>query len=80
MPLIVEINGHKYDASDFLPNHPGENPDGIPRRTISNYPDQDISKIFEMYHYHKPARKEKVLQILEECQRNGECKGLKFIS
>jgi len=72
---IVTIDGHIYDVSGFLINHPGEKPQK--GKTIIKYNNQDITKIFQDIHK-KPSRKF-AHTILENARKNREFEGIKYI-
>jgi len=76
MHIIVTISGHQYDVTQFIPQHPGEKTHK--NRSIFNYPGQDITTVFEMYHA-KPTRKHEALYILEQSRIHGEYSGVKYL-
>jgi cytochrome b involved in lipid metabolism len=76
-PVIVTIDGHRYDVTAFIPNHPGEKP--AKNVSLAKYPDQEISQLFAEIHDHKPARKEKARGLLDQARQNGEAHGIKHL-
>lgn len=76
-PVIVTIDGHRYDVTAFIPNHPGEKP--AKNVSLKKYPDQDITQLFAEIHDVKPARKEKARGYLDQARQLGEYNGIKYL-
>jgi cytochrome b involved in lipid metabolism len=75
--VIVTIEGHRYDVTSFVPNHPGEKP--AKNVSLGKYPDQEISQLFAEIHDHKSARKEKARGLLDQARHNGDANGIKYL-
>ena len=73
MSTIVNIDGHRYDVTAFIPNHPGEKEN----HSITKYNGQDITELFKRKH-NKPKRQE-AFQLLADARKNGECQGIKYL-
>lgn len=75
MATIVIIEGHQYDITNFIPNHPGENEKK--NRSIQNYNNQDITELFQRKH--AKAKRQEAFAILEEARKRGEFCGIKYL-
>ena len=73
MPTIVTIDGHQYDVTAFIPNHPGEKKD----RGIQKYNNQDITELFQ--HKHAKPNRQEAFSLLENARKSGECQGIKYL-
>lgn len=73
---IVIIDGHQYDVTGFIPEHPGEKV--AKGKSITKYPNQDITEIFKAIHA-KPSRKEYAENILNQAREKGEFHGVKYL-
>jgi cytochrome b involved in lipid metabolism len=76
-PVIVTIEGHRYDVTAFIPNHPGEKP--AKNVSLAKYPGQEISQLFTEIHDAKPGRKEKARGLLNQAREKGEYDGVKYL-
>lgn len=72
----VIIDNHKYEVSEFIPQHPGEKESK--NRTIRNYNGDDISQLFVHLHDSKPSRKE-ARQLLDTARKLGYYSGIKYL-
>lgn len=72
-PVIVIINQHKFDVSNYIKNHPGEGINGI---YLEDFDWKDASKEFEYYHGFKL---EQLYHILELVIKYGEYSNIKYI-
>jgi len=68
--ILLIIEGRVYEVSGFENKHPGE---GIRDTYLRNYSRRDVTGIFEKYH-------DEGYEILDQARKNGECRGVKFIS
>ena len=75
MPKI-QIDGHIYDFTGYLQNHPGEKPQKD--SSISNYANKDATERFNQCH-NKKNRWEIARNVLEKARTDGEYQGLIYI-
>lgn len=69
MPIILVIDGHRYDVTEF--DHPGEGINGI---YLKDFHNKTVDK--EMNHYHNT---DEPWEMLEEARMTGECDGIKYL-
>lgn len=78
-PVIVTVDGHRYDVTAFLVSHPGEKiRNNKPSKSIRNYSDQDISEVFSLIHDSQESRKGARL-FLDDARKNGQSVGIKYL-
>lgn len=69
MPIILEINGHRYDVTNF--EHPGE---GINGQYLLDFNGKNVD--LELEHFHNTNEP---WEILEEARESRECEGIKYL-
>jgi len=69
MPIVLAVNGHKYDVTHF--DHPGE---GINGMYLRNFKDKTVDKVFEVSHCTDEPQ-----EMLEEARAFGEHEGIKYL-
>ena len=74
--VIITVDGHLYDVTGFLINHPGEKPSKS--KSIRNYSGQDISQIFTEIHDNKESRKGARF-FLDEARSKGHSVGIIYL-
>lgn len=73
---IIQINGHLYDFTNYVINHPGEKPSSDV--SIRNYSNKETTERFNQAH-NKKGRWEVANTILDNARKNGQCDGLVYI-
>jgi len=70
-PTVITIEGHSYDVSGYISQHPGE---GIRDVYLRSFNGKDKSEDFNYYHMTNDP-----WEILEKARELGEYKGIKFL-
>lgn len=69
MPIILEINGHRYDVTNF--EHPGE---GINDQYLRNFNGKNVD--LELDHFHNTNEPWEMLEEAKDC---GEYEGIRYL-
>lgn len=75
MSIVVTVDGHKYDVTEFIAHHPGEKPG----RGIGKYSQQDISQVFQDAHGSKDARLKAARSVLEGARNGQTTDGVRYL-
>jgi cytochrome b involved in lipid metabolism len=75
-PLLITIDGHRYNMRGFLASHPGEKKEK--NRSISNHANRDISTLFAEIHDSKASRRDARV-YLQKARELGNFNGIVYL-